>query len=113
VDVLYLLVSGAPVYLVYLLVGVCSALVVLLVTQRILISLSLSNPHRHQPGHTQNFHTQRPMKMNEEARNKPALMRTVHTGFPTTGPPSSSCLLCFFFFSSGSLTFLGFLILYD
>jgi len=29
VDVLYLLVSGAPVYLVYLLVGVCPVLVVL------------------------------------------------------------------------------------
>ena len=28
-DVLYLLVSGAPAYLVYLLVGVCPALVVL------------------------------------------------------------------------------------
>jgi len=70
VDDLYLLVSGAPVYLVYLLVGVCPALVVLRVTQRILTSFSLSKPHRHQPGHTQTFHTQRPMKMNEEARNK-------------------------------------------
>ena len=28
-DVLYLLVSGAPVYLVYLMVGMCPALVVL------------------------------------------------------------------------------------